>query len=137
MKPTVLLYNFNDTERNRKITLALMPLGFRLKKVMKENYNQPIGYIAGVKGIESIEEKYEGEELEDEMLIMVGLKSAQIDSLIAAFRKNGIPKVNCKAILTETNQYWNAIELYKELKLEHETMSKKSSQDKVDNNTVE
>jgi len=32
MKPTVLLYNFKDSMRNRKITLALMPLGLRLKE---------------------------------------------------------------------------------------------------------
>lgn len=112
MKPSVLLYNFKDSVRNRKITLALMPLGLRLKKVEKENYNQPIGYIAGVKGIESLNETYMGEELEDEMLIMVGMTNAQIDGLIMAFRKNGIKKVNCKAVLTETNQYWDALTLY-------------------------
>lgn len=123
MKPTVLLYNFKDSMRNRKITLALMPLGLRLKKVEKENYNQPIGYVAGIKGIEASNEVYKGEELEDEMLIMVGMKNAQIDALIMAFRKNGIPKVNYKAVLTDTNQYWDALKLYQELKLEHDTMN--------------
>lgn len=127
MKPTVLLYNFNDTGRNRNITRALLPLNFRIRKVDKENYNQPIGYIAGVKGIDSVKNQYEGEELEDEMLVMAGMTSSQIDSLIMAFRKNGIPKVNCKAVLTETNQYWNAVDLYKELRLEHETMSNKGN----------
>lgn len=132
MKPTVLLYNFKDSVRNRKITLALMPLGLRLKKVEKENYNQPIGYIAGVKGIEPLNETHVGEELEDEMLIMVGMTSAQIDGLIMAFRKNGIPKVKCKAVLTETNQYWDALTLYKELKLEHDTLSNKGIQNEVE-----
>lgn len=127
MKPTVLLYNFNNPERNRKITLALMPLGFRLKKVDIADYYQQIGYVAGIKGMDAIEEKYEGENLEGEMLVMVGMTSAQIDKLIMAFKKNGIPKVNCKAVLTDTNQYWNAIDLYKELKLEHETLSKKEN----------
>lgn len=132
MKPTVLLYNFKDSVRNRKITLALMPLGFRLRKVEKENYNQPIGYIAGINEIEPVNETYEGEELEDEMLIMVGMTSAQIDSLIMAFRKNGIQKVNCKAVLTKTNQYWDALTLYQELKLEHETLNSKRNQNEED-----
>ena len=123
MKPTVLLYNFNDTERRNKITLALMPLGYRLKKVSREDYIQPLGYMAGIEGIEPINETYDGEELASDMLIMVGMSSGQIDNLIMAFRKNGIPKVNCKAVLTKTNQHWNAIELYKELRLEHDTLN--------------
>lgn len=122
MKPTVLLYNFNNDERRRKITLALMPLGYKLKRVSKEEYNQPLGYMAGIEGIEAVEGTYEGEELGGEMLIMVGMTSGQIDNLIMAFRKNGIPKVYCKAVLTKTNQNWNAIELYKELRLEHDTL---------------
>lgn len=104
-----------------------MPLGFRLKKVDIADYYQQIGYVAGIKGMDAIEEKYKGENLEGEMLVMVGMTSAQIDKLIMAFKKNGIPKVNCKAVLTDTNQYWNAIDLYKELKLEHETLSKKEN----------
>lgn len=123
MKPTVLLYNVNDVERIRKITFALMPLGYRLKKVSIEDYSQPLGYIAGVKEIEPVKDAYKGEELEGEMLVMVGMTNMQIDRLIMAFRKNGIPKIACKAVLTETNQYWNAIDLYKELKLEHDTLS--------------
>lgn len=130
MKPTVLLYNFNDAVRGRKISLALMPLGFRLKRVNKEDYSQPIGYIAGIKGVEPVKEVYKGEELDGEMLIMAGMTNAQIDNLIMAFRKKGISKVNCKAVLTQTNQYWNAIDLYKELKLEHESLSNKEVQAK-------
>jgi len=66
------------------------------------------------------------------MLIMVGMTSSQIDGLIMAFRKNGISKVNCKAVLTETNQYWDALKLYQELKLEHDTLNNKGSQNEED-----
>lgn len=125
MKPTVLLYNFNDGDRNKQITLALMPLGFRLKKVGKEDYNQPLGYLAGLKEVSPVEGHYTGDELGGEMLIMVGMNSGQIDSLLQAFRKNGIPKVKCKAVLTSTNQHWNAIDLYDELKREHDTLNPK------------
>ena len=38
MKPTVLLYNFTDSKRKMKVQQALMPLGFRLRAVKKEEY---------------------------------------------------------------------------------------------------
>ena len=51
MKPTVLLYNFTDSKRKMKVQQALMPLGFRLRAVKKEEYGLPVGVLAGVKGL--------------------------------------------------------------------------------------
>ena len=51
MKPTVLLYNFTDSKRKMKVQQALMPLGFRLRAVTKEEYGLPVGVLAGVKGL--------------------------------------------------------------------------------------
>ena len=52
MKPTVLLYNFTDSKRKMKVQQALMPLGFRLRAVKKEEYGLPVGVLAGVKGLD-------------------------------------------------------------------------------------
>ena len=52
MKPTVLLYNFTDSKRKMKVQQALMPLGFRLRAVTKEEYGLPVGVLAGVKGLD-------------------------------------------------------------------------------------
>ena len=46
MKPTVLLYNFTDSKRKMKVQQALMPLGFRLRAVTKEEYGLPVGVLA-------------------------------------------------------------------------------------------
>ena len=56
MKETILLYHFSDPERLSRVKRALLPLGMRLKAVKKEEYLQPIGYLAGVKEIEPVEE---------------------------------------------------------------------------------
>ena len=56
MKETVLLYNFNDKDRLMKIRQALLPLGFRVKTVGREDYGKPLGTLAGVKGMEELTE---------------------------------------------------------------------------------
>lgn len=132
MKPTVLLFNFNDKVRSNKTTVALMPLGFRLKKIKKEEYLQPIGYLAGKEDIKPIDEIYTGEELDDEMIVMVNLNSTQIDQLILALKKSGVGRINYKAVLTETNQHWTTRELYDELKQEHNMLKNKPLGKKIE-----
>ena len=50
MKELAMFYNFSD-EGFRKAKFALMPLKIQVKKVEKEDFNQPIGFLAGIKGI--------------------------------------------------------------------------------------
>lgn len=146
MKETVLLYNFTDKGRAMKVKQALLPLGFRLKVVDPKDYLKPVGMLAGVKGMEETgqgtEERFAGSGatdtvvagtddseandgigFSDEMILMAGFTSAQIDALIKALRRRGVGKIDYKAVLTETNKDWNSFQLYEEIKKEHEAMS--------------
>jgi hypothetical protein len=125
MKASVLLFNFTDKSRVHKITRALLPLGIRIKIISKEDYLQPLGYLAGVREIASVEEKYDGEDFKDEMLLMAGITGTMVDQVLLALRKSGVGRINYKAVLTLTNQYWNAVQLYQELAKEHEMVTKK------------
>jgi hypothetical protein len=120
---TVLLFNFTDKSRLDKILRAALLLKIRIKKVSREDYLQPMGYLAGKKDIAPVEEKYDGSQLEDEMLLMADMTNSQIDGLLQTFRKVGI-SIKLKAVLTENNQHWNALELFKELKSENEALGK-------------
>ncbi|NLZ82408.1 MAG: DUF3783 domain-containing protein [Clostridiales bacterium] len=124
MKASVLLFNFTDKSRAQTIGRALLPLGIRIMKINKEDYNQPLGYIAGVKEIEAVEGKYEGEELQGEMMVLVGITGKRVDDVLLALRKSGIGRINHKAVLTLTNQYWTTIQLYEELVKEHVEVTK-------------
>ena len=123
MRETVLLYNF-DSERLPKVKRALLPLKFFIKTVSKEDFSQPIGVLVGIKGIEPVEEKYDGDGFNDEMIVMGGFTSAKIDALVRALNKNGIGKIALKAVITPTNVNWNSVELYKAVKADHEEMNK-------------
>ncbi len=122
MKETILLFNANNKAVNLKIQKALFPLKIRLKKVDKKDYNQPLGYLAGIDKLSPEEGNDNGDELEDMMMIFAFLSDAKLNQVLAALRKCGAGPFPYKAILTPTNQYWNARQCFEEVKKEHETM---------------
>lgn len=122
MKPTILLFNFTDKPRLDKIIRAILPLKVKIKKVNREDYMQSIGYLLGKKDIDPIEKKYDGPELDDEMLLLADMMDSQINQLLLSLRKAGV-SIKLKAVLTENNQYWNTLQLYEELKKENEALS--------------
>lgn len=125
MKASILLYNFQDKSRKDRLKRMLLVQRLAVKEVAKEDYLNPIGFHAGAEGIEASKQKYEGDELDGEMMIFVGLTGTQVDNVLMGFRRNKLARVNYKAVLTPTNKLWNAIELCEELKREHEAFQKK------------
>lgn len=119
MKPTVLLFAFNYADKREKIARTLLPLKLRIKRIEKSDYNQPLGVLLGIVEDAAVE-AYQGADLPNEMMLIAGCDDQQIHALLDALRKAGIPKIHRKAVLTENNQYWDALELYEELDQEYE-----------------
>ncbi len=124
MKELAMFYNFSD-ERFRKAKFALMPLKIQVKKVEKEDFNQPIGFLAGIKGVEPAAEKFDGDGFDEEMIVMHNFTNKTIDSLIKALNKCGVGRVSLKAVITPTSKDWDSLTLIKALKADHEEMLKK------------
>ena len=122
MKPTVLLYNIKDRARLLKLHQALMPLGFRIRLVEKTEFGLPLGVLAGLDEKPEQEAEMEALDFSDEMAVMAGFTSAQVDAFILALRKHGVGRIDYKAVLTPTNRAWNSVKLYCEIKKEHEKM---------------
>ncbi len=122
MKETILLFHFTDRQKRNKVVSALFPLKLKIKDIEKKDYLQPIGFLAGSKDIPLVEEEYDGEELEGEMLVMAGISGTRMDMVLRALRKSGVGPIPYKAAMTPTNQYWNPIQLFREIKEEHEKM---------------
>ncbi|AKN29919.1 hypothetical protein Ccar_03310 [Clostridium carboxidivorans P7] len=123
MKPTILLFNIKDKTRYDGVIKAALPLRVKIKKVDKEEYLQPIGYLVGKKDIDPIVEKYEGPELGDEMLLFSDLAGTKLNQLLLSLKKSAV-RINLKAVLTQNNEKWNTIQLYEELSKEHEALNK-------------
>jgi hypothetical protein len=123
MKPSVLIFNITDKARYDSVVKAVLPLKIKIKNIAMEDYLQPIGYLAGVKEVPPVEEKYDGAELTDEMLLFSNLSDGDLNQLLLSLRKSNT-RINLKAVLTPNNQHWNALQLNEELKKENEAFSK-------------
>ena len=122
MRPTILLYRFSKADFT-KLAKQLLPMKLRLKQVNPMDYGKPIGVFAGIKELEPVEiEEAPVKELSDPMLVFCGLGNSQLDLVLSAIRRSGIGPVPYKAILTPSNQTWNAHKLLEELKQEHAKM---------------
>lgn len=119
MIPTVLLYNL-DTEKGRKIKALCLTLKLRARSVAQEDFSQPLDSVLGL--VPRQESSQEEERFSDELLVMAGLSSRQMNQLLQGFRRKKIPPVELKAVLTAANGGWNAFQLCRELRLEHQAM---------------
>ena len=113
--------SIQDQQKLRKLKMALLPFKLRIKTIEPQDYSQPIGYLAGVKEISQVQipsALIPQEQMEKEMLILAGITGNLFDQVLYTLRKAGTP-VDYKAVLTEHNQNWNCMQLYKELEKEH------------------
>ncbi len=137
MKEIIMLFQFDDKGRKSKLMRALLPLRIKIKEVPNKDYGKPMGYLAGVK--EYVQEDENGSlqevgthqeemvnevyaRLSGEMLVMAGLTGNRVDQVLGAIRKAGL-SIPYKAVLTPSNQAWDAWKLFAEIKEEHETMA--------------
>lgn len=127
MKETILLFNPPAKEKLLKIEMALFPLHVRLRKVTPEQYNQPLGVLAGCRDAVPAEGSYTGEELPDTLFVFCFLKGNRLDQALAALRKCGAGPFPYKAVLTATNSQWTAPDCFEEIRREHEALHQGTS----------
>lgn len=135
MKSIMLCYNLKGTKKGRKIGMLGSFLGFRVKYVEKEEYSKTIGVLTGLK--EEVAEEASREEtsgtdnekneeitdFEEEMLVILLADNRILDKLLFQMKKEKV-QVPLKAIVTAKNQNWTSTALYREIKREHESMTK-------------
>ena len=126
MAKLVLAYNFSEA-RLPALKLACMLVKVPLRVVPREQLLQPLGYLAGVPGVEPVEELYAGEEAREEMLILCGFNRPDLDRLLSAIRKGKLQSVALKAALMPTNALWSGVKLQEELAQEHAYMHGKQA----------
>ena len=93
--PLILLYNL-DTPKGAKIRRMCLPLGLRTRLVTPEEYGLPLGDL---------------------------VDGAAPETPWTGFRRNKIPAVYLKAVLTPTNRIWNSVALHGELVKERQAIA--------------
>ena len=116
--PMVLLYNLNN-EKGGKIRRMCLPLGLRTRLVEPAEYGLTLSQL--VEG-QTPETPWAGECFSDELLLLVNCTGPLLDRFLQGFRRNRIPPVGLKAVLTPTNSGWTSLELREELAKEREAI---------------
>lgn len=119
---TVLLYQIKGTKTAALLKPVLLKLGIRVRIVEPEQYLQSIGYLAGNKMFAESPEAYDGAGFDEPMMVMAGFSERKLDLFLTEMRRKKVPPIALKAIATAQNQAWNSLQLYEELKAEHEKM---------------
>lgn len=122
MQKTILAYNFTS-ERLQMLKVLAMMLRVQLRFIEHQQMLQPIGYFAGVQGVDEVTEIYSGDEAQQEMLILCGFTRPDLDRLLSAVKKSKLKQISLKAMLTPTNCKWTGLKLQQELLQEHAYMS--------------
>ena len=108
-----------NASKAAKLKGVLIRMGVRIKNITP--------YLTGFDGFDEMEPQ-EGSvapEIDEEMLVMKNFTNRRIDELLVGLRRAGVPKIELKAVVTETNCGWSFYALYEELKKEREAMTKK------------
>ena len=123
----VLYYNPEVSSKVMKLKGVLVRMGVRIRNVAPEQVLQQVGTLAGISGYERTEngavQETELPAIPDEMLVMHGFTGRRIDELLLGLRKAGVPKVELKVVVTESNAGWTFYHLYEEIKEEHQRMT--------------
>ena len=118
--PMVLLYNL-DNPKGAKIRRMALPLGLRTRLVTPEQYGLT---LAALTEGEEPESQWAGEGFEEEMLLLVNCLGPLLDRFLQGFRRNKIPPVALKAVLTPTNRDWTSLQLREELAKERAAIAR-------------
>lgn len=116
-----------NASKAAKLKGVLIRMGVRIKNITPDQTGLTVGCLAGIDGFDESgpEEGTEVPEIDEEMLVMKNFTNRRIDELLMGLRRAGVPKIELKAVVTETNCGWTFYALYEELKKEREAMTKK------------
>ena len=120
----VLLYNFRNEARRKKLKALLFRLALPSREVEPEEQGYPLGILLGEPG--EMPGEAADEPFTEEMLVMHGLAPRQFHGLVDGLRQQGV-LVPLKAVVTPHNIQWTSARLHRELCLEHAAMSGKNA----------
>lgn len=118
----ILMYNFKEDFRTRKIIRYLNKSDISYKYVSVTDYLHPLGYLFGLPGFSPSPQFNLGGNFSDEMLVMYNFSQEQQTDFLGFFHREGLVPVNLKAVLTPVTQHWSSLKLHEELAKEHAMM---------------
>ena len=143
MAQFILMFGLNKNKEAAVRTVSTA-IGATVVAVPRKDYSQKLGTLAKVQGFSRDKTVYSGPDFPAEMLIFSGKGATQQESealvekmkfnvltsdseevaeFLAEYKKQGVPAIGLKAIVTPNNVFWTPETLLKELLKEHMSMT--------------
>lgn len=100
---------------------AALPLKLRLRAAAPEQTGQSVGYLLGRRDFGPREGAAPA--VTDPILVLDGVAGPQLDALLRALGRAGVPRTVFKAVATASNVHWTLAQLWGELKKEREALA--------------
>ncbi|MBQ3706119.1 MAG: DUF3783 domain-containing protein [Clostridia bacterium] len=114
----VLLFNVTRPETRKELQILSVRQNFSIIDVPKEKQGSTIReLLSGMAVSKRIDLSFS-----DEMMVMNGFDHAGLDLLLNEMNRSGTT-IRLKAVVTETNQHWSALQLHGTLLAESMAMS--------------
>ena len=127
VQETVLLYYPKKPKYLPKIKSIFVQLGIQFRILDAASTAQKIGYLTGRTGFEKSTSDVPFSKIPQSVLVMDHFSGVRMDVLFSYLKKAGIPSIDLKAIVTDTNADWTFFALYQEIAKEHARMQEEQS----------
>lgn len=125
VREMILLYHLNEEmPKGGQLRKLAENMGIKAVTIAEKDLGQKLGALALSGHSSETTESYSGPAPQDELMIFCGFSRSCLDRFLSRCRQEGIEPVSLKAVLTEHNREWKVIDLFSELKKEHELFEK-------------
>lgn len=117
IRGTVLYYNASSPQEGKKAKAVFVTHGLRIRAIAPEELGRPLGSFTGVLP-QPEEAPAPREPISESLMVFSGIGGAQLDRVLTALLRAGVPRSVYKAIVTPGNVSWDFYQLREELKAE-------------------
>ncbi len=113
----VLYYNASSPQEGKKAKAVFATHGLRIRTIAPEELGRPLGSFTGVLP-QPEESPAPRAPIGESLMVFSGIGGPQLDRVLSALLRAGVPRSVYKAIVTPGNVSWDFYQLCEELKAE-------------------
>lgn len=114
----ILLFQI-ENNKAKQIQQICNSLQIRCKQVSPSDFNQTLGYLAGISGFKKGKAPLSEKTFPSEMLVFSGIPQPLLDQFLSRYKQALLSPIALKAIITIHNINWTPWQLVTELQKEH------------------
>ncbi len=119
LRGMVLYYNAGTPQEGSRAKAVFAAHGLRIKNIAPEELGRSVGSFTGL--LPAGEGRNETP-IPESIMVFSGVRGRDLDRVLSALLKAGVPRAVYKAVVTPGNAAWNFYQLYEELKQEREAI---------------